>query len=181
MQQKGIIILFGLALLFGWLAPDADLSAPSADKASGKLARVQADGTGNESVFSDDEIGVSSSDGIVLKRQEDGHFYAAVDVDGTEIRFMIDTGASGLALTGDDAEALGLSWNDSELEIVGRGVSGNVYGKRVMLRSVELGGLQASNVEASIIPNGLDVSLLGQSFLSKAGSVKIENDAMVLS
>ena len=85
-----------------------------------------------------------------------------------------------LQLTGDDARALGLHWSDDELQIVGRGVSGAVLGKRVVLRDVQLGDIRATNIEAAIIPDGLPVSLLGQSFLSKAQSVNISNNKMVL-
>lgn len=170
MQSKGIFILFGIALLFGWILPDADPLAQPEPVA----AAPQAGETG----ASEYEEETSES---VLSRQGDGHFYANVDVNSNDIRFMVDTGASGIALTGDDAEALGLTWSDEELQVVGRGVSGNVYGKRVRLQSVQLGDLHIADVEAVIIPNGLDVSLLGQSFLSKATTVKIEDNEMVIS
>ena len=168
MQSKGILILFGIALLVGWFLPDADPLARPEPVAA--LASVQAE----------PETAEEASESV-LARQQDGHFYANVDVNSNEIRFMVDTGASGIALTGNDAETLGLSWSDEELHVVGRGVSGNVYGKRVRLQSVQLGDLHTTDVEAVIIPNGLDVSLLGQSFLSKAETVKIEADEMVIS
>ena len=116
----------------------------------------------------------------VLARQGNGHFYADVNVNDTEIRFIVDTGATGIALTGEDAEALGFTWQDDDLRVVGRGVGGDVHGKPVKLSSVQLGDLEAQNIDAVIIPRGLDVSLLGQSFLSKASSVRIENDEMVI-
>lgn len=168
MQSKGVLLLFGIALAFGWLLPDADPLAQPEPAAA--IASVQAEPKTEE------ELSES-----VLARQSDGHFYANVDINSNEIRFMVDTGASGIALTGDDAEALGLSWSDDELHVVGRGVSGDVYGKRVRLQSVQLDDLHATDVEAVIIPNGLDVSLLGQSFLSKATTVKIEDNEMVIS
>lgn len=121
-----------------------------------------------------------AGDETVLERQPGGHFFANVDVNNTEIRFIVDTGATGIALTGEDAEALGFTWQDDELRVVGRGVGGDVHGKPVKLRSVQLGDLEAQNIDAVIIPRGLDVSLLGQSFLSKASSVRIENDEMVI-
>ena len=170
MQSKGIFILFGVALLFGWFLPDADPPARPEPVATAPQA--------GETDASEYEEEASES---VLSRQGDGHFYANVDVNSSEIRFMVDTGASGIALTGDDAEALGLTWSDEELHDVGRGVSGDVYGKRVRLQSVQLGDLHIADVEAVIIPNGLDVSLLGQSFLSKATTVKIEDNEMVIS
>lgn len=169
MQSKGIFLLFGVALLVGWFLPDADL--PDRPLVANQDAVAKADVT-----QPDDEASES-----VLSRQNDGHFYANVDVNSNDIRFMVDTGASGIALTGDDADALGLSWSDDELQVVGRGAGGKVYGKRVRLQSVELGDLRIADVEAVIIPKGLHVSLLGQSFLSKAQTVKIEDNQMVIS
>jgi len=171
MRSSGILVLLGLALLVGWFVPDADLVTPTADPAIENAHSASY----MESVEGDEAAET------VLERQQDGHFYANVDVNNDEIRFMVDTGASGIALTGEDAETLGLSWSDNELAVVGRGVSGNVYGKRVKLSSVQLDDLQMSDVDAVIIPHGLDVSLLGQSFLSTATSVKIENDEMIIS
>jgi len=117
---------------------------------------------------------------IVLQRQRNGHFYADADVDGGNVRFMVDTGASGIALTGSDAKALGLSWTEDELRPVGRGASGVVIGKAVRLGSVSVGDYTVRNVDAVILPNGLDVSLLGQSFLSKVPNVNIRGGTMTL-
>lgn len=117
---------------------------------------------------------------VVLDRKSDGHFYAMVDVNGRPIRFLVDTGASAIALTGDDARTLGFGWTPGELTVVGRGASGDVMGKIVELHHVKLGGKEAWNMRAAIIPEGLPVSLLGQSFLGQIGSVRIANDQMVL-
>lgn len=129
------------------------------------------------------ESGGSSSMGgrIALAREGDGHFYASPYVDGQPIRMMVDTGASMIALTGRDAMAIGVDWNPAEVRPIARGASGDVYGVPVMLDNVTLGGLSASNVRAVVIPEGLDVTLLGQSFLSQVGKVEISGDQMVLS
>jgi aspartyl protease family protein len=118
-------------------------------------------------------------DKITLNRAVDGHFYADLDVNYGKVRFLVDTGASMVALTGDDAQKLGLTWNDVELETIARGASGDVRGKLVMIDKMQIGNFQANNVRAAIIPQGLDVSLLGQSFLARVGSVNIQNDKMV--
>jgi aspartyl protease family protein len=117
---------------------------------------------------------------IILDRRPDGHFYANVLVNGQQVNFLIDTGATAIALTADDARSLGFYWNDIELEPVGRGVSGEVKGKLVELHHVQLGGKEAWDMQAAIIPEGLGVSLLGQTFLSQIGSVKISGDQMTL-
>ncbi len=98
---------------------------------------------------------------VVLERKGDGHFYATAEVNGRPIRFLVDTGASAIALTADDARALGFGWTPAELSVVGRGASGEVTGKIVELHHVRLGGKEAWNMRAAIIPEGLQVSLLG--------------------
>jgi aspartyl protease family protein len=117
---------------------------------------------------------------VVLERKSDGHFYATAEVNGRPIRFLVDTGASAIALTADDARALGFGWTPAELAVVGRGASGEVTGKIVELHHVRLGGKETWNMRAAIIPEGLQVSLLGQNFLSGIGSVRIAGDRMVL-
>jgi len=116
----------------------------------------------------------------VLERQPDGHFYADATVDGMPVHFLVDTGASVVALTGDDAYALGVSWDDNQIQPIGQGASGTIYGVPAMIDEMSLGGLRGSKVQAVIIPEGLPVSLLGQSFLSKVDNVEIAGDRMIL-
>jgi hypothetical protein len=60
----------------------------------------------------------------LLKRHEDGHFYADVEVNGELVHFLIDTGASGVALTEEDAARVGLKVSPAEYEAVGMGAGG---------------------------------------------------------
>ena len=119
------------------------------------------------------------SGGHSLKRQRDGHFYASGIVDGASVEFLVDTGASIVALTGSDALAAGLSWSESEIRQIGTGASGAVYGVPIYLSQIEVGSVTQHNVRAVIIPRGLEISLLGQSFLSDINSVEIVGDEMI--
>ncbi|MDN3646498.1 TIGR02281 family clan AA aspartic protease [Pontixanthobacter aestiaquae] len=119
------------------------------------------------------------SSGHSLKRQSDGHFYANGTVQGASTEFLVDTGASVIALTGNDARAAGLTWNDADIRPIGTGASGAVYGVATIIDQVEVGGLAQRNVRAVIIPEGLEISLLGQSFLAQIDSVEIVKDKMV--
>lgn len=122
----------------------------------------------------------ASQDGsIELSRAGDGHFYADVRINGAPIRMMIDTGASGIALTREDAQIAGLATSIGMTDVVGEGASGEVHGQWVRLERVELGPLSANGLDAAILDGGQQ-SLLGQSFLRKFGKVQIEDDKMVL-
>lgn len=116
---------------------------------------------------------------IRLERAADGHFYADVQVNGATVNFMVDTGASGIALTTDDAQRAGLQFSRSSFEVVGQGASGPVKGQPVLLDRVRLGSKALQNTEALIIDGGSQ-SLLGQSFLQQFGEVQIKDDTMVL-
>ena len=123
---------------------------------------------------------VAWAEDVALERQHDGHFYVDVMIDGVSTRMLVDTGASVIALTGDDAMAMGLYWNEGDIRPVAQGASGVVYGTDVKLPRVAVGGFEAENVDALIIPEGLGISLLGQSFLSTVGDVRISDGRMVL-
>lgn len=117
---------------------------------------------------------------VALDRHNDGHFYADVIVDGVTTRMLVDTGASVIALTGEDALAMGLHWDESNVVPVAQGANGVVYGVNTQLGQVRVGNFEASDVRAMIIPDGLAISLLGQSFLSTVERVQIAEDRMVL-
>ena len=118
---------------------------------------------------------------VTLLREGDGHFYADVVVNGTSARMLVDTGATTVALTGADAAAFGIYWEQSDIDVVAQGANGPVYGVRTKLPRVEVDGFEAKDVAAIIVPEGLGISLLGQAFLSSVDRVEITGDQMILS
>ena len=119
------------------------------------------------------------SDAIELERSYDGHFYADVEINGMAVRALVDTGASGIALSRDDARRAGLAPSIAMPEVVGEGAGGDVRGEFVMLDRVSLGQKNVEKVPAVILDGG-DMTLLGQSFLSRFASVEIRDDKMLL-
>ena len=115
----------------------------------------------------------------VLERAGDGHFYADAQVNGMPVRFVVDTGASGVALTAADAQRAGLQFSSVEFGVIGSGASGPVSGKHVTLDRVTLGGKTVENVDGAILANS-EMSLLGQSFLGRMGRIEIAGDRMVI-
>ena len=122
----------------------------------------------------------TASDGsLQLQRDSDGHFYADVQVNGATVHMMVDTGASGIALSREAAQAAGIATSIGMNDVVGEGADGPVHGEFARLDRVELGPLSATGMHAVVLNQG-NQSLLGQSFLSKFASVNIEGDTMVL-
>lgn len=171
MLRLAIVIIF-VATVIGALMPSS-LSAP--DDGRPKAVQV-AELDEHESGSQDDEAGSGS---VTLDRAFDGHFYADARVNGATIHFLVDTGASGIALTADDARRAGLGFNPTDAEVIGSGASGAVMGHWVKLNRVELGLKSVSDAPAVILAGG-DRSLLGQSFLAEFNSVEVHGDRMVL-
>ena len=118
-------------------------------------------------------------DGVELKREADGHFYANVEINNIPIRILVDTGASGIALSRADARRAGLAVASGMFEVVGEGADGDVRGEYVTLDKVSLGTKTAQSVPAVVLNSG-EMSLLGQSFLKEFASVEIHGDTMKL-
>jgi aspartyl protease family protein len=116
----------------------------------------------------------------LLKRQDDGHFYADVEVNGQLVHFLIDTGATGVALTEEDARRVGLVFSPAEFDAVGMGAGGPIRGKVVTIDRVSMDGKEARDVHGAIL-QGASMSLLGQAYLSRLGSVEMSGDYMRLS
>ena len=116
----------------------------------------------------------------VLNRADNGHFYVDAEINGQLVHFVVDTGATTIALTKADALHAGLSFSPEKFEVIGRGVSGDVRGEAIRIGRVAIDQKQAYDVEAVVLDDGLDVSLLGQSFLSRIGTVVIDGDRMIL-
>ena len=114
-----------------------------------------------------------------LYRGDNGHFFADAQVNGMTVHFLVDTGASGVALTADDAQRAGLQFSPQEFTTVGSGASGAVRGKLVTLDRVSLEGRSVEGVSGVILEGG-QMSLLGQSFLSQMGTIEISGDRMVI-
>lgn len=120
-----------------------------------------------------------TSEGLTLRRQPAGHFLADGRVNGQPVSFVVDTGATAVALTVADARRAGLSFSPAEFRNIGVGASGPVRGQFVRLDRVEVAGREARRVQGAVI-EGLTVSLLGQSYLSELDEVSLRGETMVL-
>jgi len=176
MKAEQIFGILASAALAGWFAPDLDLVRESS--ASSSVATPRTDAAHSD--YAAQGPSTWQTGKTVLKRQRDGHFYADVVVENGNYRFLVDTGASVVALTGEDAQAMGLFWDENSVRPIGRGANGMVYGVPTTIPVMEMGGIEARNVDAAIIPEGLGISLLGQSFLSRISNVSISGDEMQL-
>ena len=121
-----------------------------------------------------------SNDGALeIQRSDNGHFYADVDVNGTKVHMLIDTGATGIALSREDARSAGIATSIGMNDVVGEGADGSVHGEVVTVDRMSLGTARAEAVPAIVLNSG-GQSLLGQTFLARFASVEIHGDTMTL-
>lgn len=129
------------------------------------------------------EPAAAQSDGqpreTVIERESNGHFYVHAKVNGELVRFIVDTGATGVALTVEDAQRAGIPFSPGEFDYIGEGASGPVRGKLVTIDKIDVDGKVVDKVSGAVL-EGSELSLLGQSYLSRMGEVQMRGDYMVL-
>jgi aspartyl protease family protein len=110
----------------------------------------------------------ANSRSVTLKRADNGHFRAEARVDGRRIDFIVDTGASHIALRESDAARLGIRPTPRDYTVKVSTANGEGRAARAELRSVEIGGVVVRDLVALVHPDeALSVNLLGMSFLAR--------------
>jgi aspartyl protease family protein len=117
---------------------------------------------------------------IVINLSQDGHFYLNTKINGKVIRFMIDTGASDVALNLQDAKAIGINLKDLVFDKRYNTANGVVLGASVRLDEIEVASVKFYDIKASVNQGELDVSLLGMSFLREFRRYEFYRDKLIL-
>jgi aspartyl protease family protein len=115
---------------------------------------------------------------VTLSADAGGMFVSEGAINGTPVRFVVDTGASSIALPGREAQRLGIDYRRGP-QVVMNTANGVVPAYRVMLDRVKLGGIELNAVEGVVIEQGLDITLLGMSFLNRL-EMKRDGQTMTL-
>lgn len=115
---------------------------------------------------------------IVLQEGSGGHFVTAGQINGRAVQFMVDTGATSIAMSASDAERIGLDYKTGQPVRVST-ANGISNGYRVKLSSVRISDVEVYEVDAVVTPQGMPYMLLGNSFLSRF-QMKRENSVMTL-
>lgn len=117
---------------------------------------------------------------IAVPRSPDGHYYLTLKINDSPVRFVVDTGATDMVLTLDDARRAGIDVDS--LAFLGRANTANgiVSTASVRLNEVTLGPISDRDVRASVNAGEMEGSLLGMSYLSRFDSLEISDGRLVL-
>jgi aspartyl protease family protein len=117
---------------------------------------------------------------IELRRQADGHFRAELEVNGVPVRFVVDTGASLIVLSREDAARVGIDPATLAFDGRARTANGAVSIASVRLDEVAFGPVDERRVRAAVNGGDLDESLLGMNYLNRFERIEISGDRMRL-
>ena len=102
----------------------------------------------------------------------------AGQINGKAVQFMVDTGATTVAMGAQDAERAGINYKSGQPVMIST-ANGNAQGYRVKLASVRVGDVEVFEVDAVVTPQAMPFMLLGNSFLTRFAMTR-ENDQMTL-
>jgi aspartyl protease family protein len=118
---------------------------------------------------------------LSIPRDARGHFETTGHIDGQRISFMVDTGASVIALNQTSAARFGLRPSRGDYNATVTTANGIVKGARARLAMIDIGGLVARDVDAMVLPDeALSENLLGLSFLAKLKRFEYSGGTLVL-
>lgn len=137
---------------------------------------------GSEMLYTVDASAPETTSGGVerLRASQGGHFLATAEVNGKRVRFLVDTGATTVALTREDARRAGLKVDDLDYVVQVQTANGMTTMAPVRLKSIRIGSIEVKNVQASVARDGLEGSLLGMSFLRRLSGVEFKPNELVL-
>lgn len=118
---------------------------------------------------------------VTVAADRNGHFFVEPILDGQQIRMVVDTGATVVALTQEDSERIGAKVLPRDFRVQMSTANGIVSGAPVRIGAITIGNVVVRNVEAIVLPKGkLEVSLLGMSFLKRLSGFDIARGQLSL-
>lgn len=118
---------------------------------------------------------------VRIRKKNDGHFILNTITNNKPVTMLLDTGASSVVLSANDARAIGIDTDKLRFVIPVNTANGRTLAARITLKSLAIGPIRIRRVEALVARNGdLTESLLGMSFLNRLRSYEVSGDFLVL-
>ena len=126
------------------------------------------------------QMRLSETGQIILPRGRDGHYYLTAQVNDTPVRFVVDTGATDIVLTREDAARIGL--DPDALDYLGRARTANGETQTAFVRLDEVVVGEAVDRDVPAVVNGgeMSQSLLGMGYLQRWGRIEIAGNELRL-
>jgi aspartyl protease family protein len=182
MGQRALLVIDSAAPQI--FAPGENRQGVTLISADGDRAVVEVQGRRQSLRVGDVPVSVAGAAGsaigsrVVLTAGAGGHFISAGQINGASVRFLVDTGATEVSMSAQEADRIGLQYR-SGTPVVMNTANGAVHGYRVHLDSVRLGGVEVYNVQAIVAEGQMPFVLLGNTFLTHF-QLKQENDSLTL-
>ena len=124
---------------------------------------------------------VEGEQSVRIRKRSDGHFIVRMQVNGIPLSMLVDTGASTVVLKPADAQKLGIDPERLRYSVPVQTANGTTYAAHVRLRTLTLGPINLTDVDALVAkPGALKENLLGMSFLSRLRSYEFSGDYLTL-
>lgn len=117
---------------------------------------------------------------VALRTGTGRHFRAVAEMNGERVQVLVDTGASDVALTKEDARRIGIDPATLSYTIPYRTANGTSFGAPVRIGSIKIGDIVVDDVQGHVAAGELGQSLLGMSFLRRLSSFEVRGDGMIL-
>jgi aspartyl protease family protein len=118
---------------------------------------------------------------VTLVADSQGHFLVEPIVNGVRLRMLVDTGASLVAISREDARRIGINPVSADFRATVSTANGSVLVAPILLKEIKVGELSVRDVPAAVFPdNRLQVGLLGMSFLSKLSHFEVAGGRLIL-
>ena len=131
-------------------------------------------------VADDAATGPASGSAAQISKSPDGHYWAEAAVNGRAVHLLVDTGATAVALTAEDAKRLGFDPQSLAYSYRVSTASGQARAARIKLASISVAGAEVENVDALVIDKGLQTSLLGMTYLGRLSQFEATPSALIL-
>lgn len=125
-------------------------------------------------------MAVVSGEQIVVNISSDGHFYINTKINGVAVRFMVDTGASDIVLSLQDARRVGIDLKRLNFNRIYHTANGKIAGAMVEVRDFTISNVEFHDVEVSVNKAEMSTSLLGMSFLRRFSKYEFYQDRLIL-
>jgi len=126
------------------------------------------------------KVSIVKEGSVAIAKSNNGHYMLTANINSKPVYFLVDTGATDVSLTLDDARRIGVNTDSLIYDQATSTANGINFGANIIISSISVGDIVINNVRGTVVKQGMDTSLLGMSFLSKLTSYSVENEVLVM-